>query len=119
MGLSENGSVPNLKRAPAKVYERTIMPLFCFIRNKNTRHRNYLSFATFQHLSEGLPAFYGLDAPGVVVENQYFFARWYETERNYYRKRRNAHRGYEYRWYAKAVSCTPYREHQRKKDPEN
>ena len=75
MGLSESGGVPNLEGAPSTVYERTVMPLFCFIRDKDAGHRNYLSFATLQHLSEGLPAFNGLDAPGVVVENQYFFAR--------------------------------------------
>ena len=119
MGLSESGGVPNLKRASATVDERTVMPLFLFTRNKNTRHRNYPSFTMFQHLTDRFFAFYGLNVSGVVVENQYFFARWYETEKNYQRKRRNTHRGYDCTWYAKVVSRTPYREHQRKKDSEN
>lgn len=73
MGLSESGGVPYLEGALSKAYERTVMSLFSPIRNKNTGHRNYLSFATLQHLDDRFFAFYGLDAPGVVVENQYFF----------------------------------------------
>ena len=84
MGLSENGSVPNLKGALAEVYERTVMPLFLFIRNKNTRRRNYPSWGALQHPPEGFPTIYGLNISGVVVEDQYFFIRVFGGEQRHY-----------------------------------